>query len=45
MIGAGMGLPGPIEQGDGVVGSSAILPGWIGMTAGDGDARAGSTSR
>ena len=28
-----MGLPGPIEQGEGVVGSSAILPGWIGMTA------------
>jgi predicted NBD/HSP70 family sugar kinase len=33
VIGAGMGLPGPIEQGEGVVGSSAILPGWIGMTA------------
>src|SRR6059058_1429661 len=33
VIGAGMGLPGPIEQGDGTVGSSAILPGWIGMTA------------
>jgi predicted NBD/HSP70 family sugar kinase len=32
VIGAGMGLPGPIEP-DGVVGSSAILPGWIGMTA------------
>ncbi len=28
-----MGLPGPIDQGDGTVGSSAILPGWIGMTA------------
>jgi predicted NBD/HSP70 family sugar kinase len=28
-----MGLPGPIEQGAGTVGSSAILPGWIGMTA------------
>ena len=34
VIGAGMGLPGPIEQGAGTVGSSAILPGWIGMTAG-----------
>ena len=33
VIGAGMGLPGPIHQGDGMVGSSAILPGWIGMTA------------
>src|SRR4051794_1156530 len=33
VIGAGMGLPGPIDQGDGTVGSSAILPGWIGMAA------------
>src|ERR671933_820516 len=33
VIGAGMGLPGPIQQ-DGVVGSSAILPGWIGVAAG-----------
>jgi glucokinase-like ROK family protein len=33
VIGAGMGLPGPIEQSAGTVGSSAILPGWIGMTA------------
>jgi predicted NBD/HSP70 family sugar kinase len=33
VIGAGMGLPGPIEQVGGTVGSSAILPGWIGMTA------------
>src|SRR3954453_21073467 len=33
VIGAGMGLPGPIAQGDGTVGSSAILPGWIGMAA------------
>jgi glucokinase-like ROK family protein len=33
VIGAGMGLPGPIEQVEGIVGSSAILPGWIGMTA------------
>ena len=33
VIGAGMGLPGPIDQRDGTVGSSAILPGWIGMTA------------
>ncbi len=36
VIGAGMGLPGPIFQNasiHGTVGSSAILPGWIGMTA------------
>src|SRR3954471_1171373 len=36
VIGAGMGLPGPIFQvppTHGTVGSSAILPGWIGMTA------------
>jgi predicted NBD/HSP70 family sugar kinase len=33
VIGAGMGLPGPIEQGEGTVGSSSILPGWIGMAA------------
>ncbi|WP_028059277.1 ROK family transcriptional regulator [Candidatus Solirubrobacter pratensis] len=33
VIGAGMGLPGPIEQSAGTVGSSAILPGWIGMMA------------
>jgi predicted NBD/HSP70 family sugar kinase len=32
VIGAGMGLPGPIRQ-DGVVGSSAILPGWVGVPA------------
>jgi predicted NBD/HSP70 family sugar kinase len=33
VIGAGMGLPGPIQSGEAVVGTSAILPGWIGMTA------------
>jgi predicted NBD/HSP70 family sugar kinase len=33
VIGAGMGLPGPIEQREGIVGSSAILPGWIGMAS------------
>ena len=27
-----MGLPGPIRD-DGVVGSSAILPGWVGVSA------------
>jgi predicted NBD/HSP70 family sugar kinase len=33
VIGAGLGLPGPIDQGDGVIGSSAILPGWVGVAA------------
>src|ERR687895_2638160 len=33
VIGAGMGLPGPINQEDGLVGSSAILPGWVGVPA------------
>src|ERR1044072_7908275 len=28
VIGAGMGLPGPIDQGEGMGGSSPILPGW-----------------
>jgi predicted NBD/HSP70 family sugar kinase len=31
VIGAGMGLPGPIDGQTGEVGSSAILPGWIGV--------------
>ena len=33
MIGAGLGLPGPVDQADGVIGSSAILPGWVGVAA------------
>ena len=33
VIGAGMGLPGPIEQSTGIVGSAAILPGWVGVAA------------
>jgi predicted NBD/HSP70 family sugar kinase len=33
VIGAGLGLPGPIDQADGVIGSSAILPGWVGVAA------------
>jgi predicted NBD/HSP70 family sugar kinase len=33
VVGAGMGLPGPIEQPAGVVGSAAILPGWVGVSA------------
>jgi predicted NBD/HSP70 family sugar kinase len=31
VIGVGMGLPGPINLETGTVGSSAILPGWVGM--------------
>jgi predicted NBD/HSP70 family sugar kinase len=30
LIGAGMGLPGPIDLESGTVGSSVMLPGWIG---------------
>jgi predicted NBD/HSP70 family sugar kinase len=33
VVGAGVGLPGPIEQPAGVVGSAAILPGWVGVSA------------
>jgi predicted NBD/HSP70 family sugar kinase len=33
VIGAGMGLPGPISRSTGTVGSSAILPGWVGIDA------------
>jgi predicted NBD/HSP70 family sugar kinase/biotin operon repressor len=35
VIGAGVGLPAPIDRATGVVGSSAILPGWVGVTAVD----------
>jgi len=35
VIGAGIGLPGPIDQSTGAVGSSIILPGWAGMRAGE----------
>ena len=35
MIGAGMCLPGPIHRPTGVVGSTAILPGWVGVAAAD----------
>ncbi|MDO8184200.1 ROK family transcriptional regulator [Conexibacter sp. JD483] len=31
IIGAGMGVPGPIDVATGEVGSSAILPGWVGV--------------
>ena len=33
VIGVGMGLPGPINAATGTVGSSAILPGWVGVDA------------
>jgi glucokinase-like ROK family protein len=33
VIGVGMGVPGPIDRTTGTVGSSAILPGWIGVDA------------
>ncbi len=31
LIGAAMGLPGPIDRATGVVGSSVILPDWVGL--------------
>ena len=31
IIGAGVGLPGPIDARTGTVGSSVILPGWVGL--------------
>jgi predicted NBD/HSP70 family sugar kinase len=31
VLGVGMGLPGPIHMATGTVGSSAILPGWVGV--------------
>jgi predicted NBD/HSP70 family sugar kinase len=33
VVGVGMGLPGPIDSATGAVGSSAILPGWVGVPA------------
>jgi predicted NBD/HSP70 family sugar kinase len=35
VIGAGMCLPGPIHRPTGVVGSTAILPAWVGVAAAD----------
>ena len=35
VIGAGMCLPGPVHRRTGVVGSTAILPGWVGVAAAD----------
>ena len=34
LVGAGVGLPGPIDRRTGTVGSSVILPGWAGLAAG-----------
>ncbi len=34
LVGAGMGLPGPIDRRTGTVGSSVILPDWSGVNAG-----------
>jgi glucokinase-like ROK family protein len=31
VIGVGIGLPGPVDRGRGMVGSNTILPGWIGI--------------
>ena len=33
VLGVGMGLPGPIDRSTGTVGSSSILPGWVGVDA------------
>ena len=33
VIGVGVGLPAPIHRATGIVGSSAILPGWVGVSA------------
>jgi predicted NBD/HSP70 family sugar kinase/biotin operon repressor len=35
VIGVGLGLPGPIDMRSGRVGSSSILPGWVGVRAAD----------
>src|SRR3954468_8565538 len=33
VLGVGMGVPGPITSADGTVGSTSILPGWVGVDA------------
>ncbi|WP_445150033.1 ROK family transcriptional regulator [Baekduia sp. Peel2402] len=33
VLGVGMGLPGPVHADTGTVGSTSILPGWVGVTA------------
>jgi glucokinase-like ROK family protein len=39
VIGAGMGIPGPIDRTTGLVRSSVILPGWVGLNAAERFAR------
>jgi predicted NBD/HSP70 family sugar kinase len=34
VIGAGIGIPGPVDRAQGAVGSATILPGWIGLRIG-----------
>ena len=35
VIGVGMGIPGPVDHRTGLVGSTSILPGWLGIRAGE----------
>jgi predicted NBD/HSP70 family sugar kinase len=35
VLGVGLGLPGPIQRGSSEVGDSSILPGWVGVKAGE----------
>lgn len=35
VIGAGIGIPGPVDRARGTVGSATILPGWLGLRIGD----------
>jgi glucokinase-like ROK family protein len=35
LIGVGLGMPGPINLATGTIGSSAILPGWVGVQVAD----------
>ena len=35
IIGAGIGIPGPIDRVSGTAGSASILPGWVGMRIGE----------
>src|SRR3954447_16183124 len=39
VLGVGMGVPGPIHRPTGTIGSSSILPGWVGITAAEEMAR------
>src|SRR6202521_2305692 len=35
IIGAGIGIPGPVDRVSGTAGSASILPGWVGLRIGD----------